>query len=59
MSRIVLGQEEVIVILMPGKIAYRRLDIEDLIERGLGSGHALGEFFHPRGKRGRWRSGTW
>ena len=49
MSRIVLRQEEVIVILMPGQIGYRRLEIENLIERGLGSGDALGEFFHPRG----------
>ena len=48
MSPIVLRQEEVIVILMPGQIGYRRLEIEDLIERGLGSGDALGERFHPR-----------
>ena len=48
MSRIVLGQEEVIVILMPGKIGHRRLQVENLIERGLGSGHAPGKFFDPR-----------
>ena len=48
MSPIVLGQEEVIVILMEGKTGYRSLEIEDLIERGLGSGDSLGERFHPR-----------
>ena len=32
MSPIVLRQEEVIVILMKSKTAYRRLEIEDLIE---------------------------
>ena len=47
MSPIVLRQEKVIVILMTGKIGYRSLEILDLIERGLGSGDALGEFFHP------------
>ena len=36
-----------IVILMPGIIGYRRLLIENLIERGLGSGDPLGERFHP------------
>ena len=48
MSRIVLRHEELIVILMTGEIGYRRLEIENLIERGLGSGDAPGEFFHPR-----------
>ena len=48
MSPIVLRQEKVIVILMKGKIDYRSLEIEDLIERGLGSGDSLGEGFHPR-----------
>ena len=48
MSPIVLRQEKVIVILMKGKIGYRSLEIEDLIERGLGSGESLGERFHPR-----------
>ena len=36
------------MILMKGKIGYRSLEIEDLIERGLGSGDSLGERFHPR-----------
>ncbi len=48
MSPIVLRQEEVIVILMKGKTDYRSLEIEDLIEHGLGSGDSLGERFHPR-----------
>ena len=48
MSPIVLRQEKVIVILMKGKIDYRGLEIEDLIERGLGSGDSLGEGFHAR-----------
>jgi hypothetical protein len=34
MSPIVLRQEEVIVILMKSKTAYRRLEIKDLIGRG-------------------------
>ncbi len=29
-------------------IDYRSLEIEDLIELGLGSGESLGEFFHAR-----------
>ena len=37
-----------IVILMEGKIGYRGLEINNLIERGLGSGDSLGKFFHPR-----------
>jgi hypothetical protein len=37
-----------IVILMKGKTDYRSLEIEDLIERGLGSGEPLGERFHAR-----------
>ena len=48
MRRIELRQEKVIVILMHGKIDDRRLEIEDLIERGLGAGDALRERFHPR-----------
>ncbi len=48
MSPIVLRQEEVIVILMKGKTDYRRLEIENLIERGLGSGDSLGKRFHAR-----------
>ena len=46
MSPIVLRHEE--LIMMPGKIDYRRLEIENLIERCLGSCDALGEFFDPR-----------
>ena len=34
MSPIVFRQEEVIVILMKSKTAYRRLEIKDLIGRG-------------------------
>ena len=34
--------------LMNGKIDYRSLVIEDLIERGLGCGDSLGERFHAR-----------
>ena len=37
MSPIVLRHEELIVILETGKIGYRRLQIENLIERGLGA----------------------
>ena len=48
MSPIVLRHEELIVILMKGKTGYRGLEIEDLIERGLGSGDSLGERFHAR-----------
>jgi hypothetical protein len=48
MSPIVLRQEEVIVILMKGKTDYRSLEIEDLIERGPGSGDSLGKRFHAR-----------
>ena len=48
MSPIVLRQEEVIMILMKGKTDYRSLEIEDLIERGLGSGDSLGKRFHAR-----------
>ena len=36
------------MILVTGKIGYRRLQVENLIERGLGAGHALGEFLHSR-----------
>ncbi|MDP7462906.1 MAG: hypothetical protein QF614_00265 [SAR324 cluster bacterium] len=48
MSPIVLRHEKVIVILMKGKTDYRSLEIEDLIERGLGSGDSLGKRFHAR-----------
>ncbi|MDP7135431.1 MAG: hypothetical protein QF437_33350 [Planctomycetota bacterium] len=48
MSPIVLRHEKMIVILMKGKTDYRSLEIEDLIERGLGSGEPLGERFHAR-----------
>ena len=37
-----------IVILMEGKIGYRGLEINNLLECGLGSGDALGKFFHTR-----------
>lgn len=36
------------MILMKGKTDYRSLEIEDLIERGLGSGDSLGKRFHAR-----------
>ena len=48
MSPIVLRQEKGCVILMTGEIGCRRLGIENLIERGFGSGDSLGECFYPR-----------
>ena len=48
MSPIVLRQEKGCVILMTGEIGCRRLGIENLIERGFGSGDSLGERFYPR-----------
>ncbi len=48
MSPIVLRQPKGYVILMTAEIGCRRLGIENRIERGLGSGDSLGEFFHPR-----------
>ena len=48
MSPIVLRQPKGCVILMTGEIGCRRLGIENLIERGFGSGDSLGERFYPR-----------